>query len=205
MRTFATVAALAATLAWTGTAGAQEFAVGVHGGLAAPMSDYAAKSGPDGGGALDGFNFGVDAWYPLDGLAAGLSWYSSIDIVRNITEGSADRTGGFADGAFLNVPVMTGLRYDLAQDLPRAFVTAQVGLLLTRGPDHFYPFGYPGDPTMGVGFGYNAGVGIQLSDTFHVAARYFPLGTVDYEYDGADEALEQNVSFVDIQIGMRVF
>lgn len=203
MRRCVAVFALLASFAWVGTAKAQELRIGLHAGMATPIGEYGEDFGPEAGGARFGFALGVDAMYPLVPLTDRLSWYSSASLIRNSTEGSQTRTGGFVDGSFTLVPVLTGLRYDLG-DVPNLFVSGQAGPMFVRGPDDFYPYGFPGDPSIGVQLGYNVGIGLQLMEALSVGARYFPLGTLDFEYDDFDEPLQQEVDFVDIQAGVRV-
>lgn len=202
MRRYVTVVALLATFAWAGTAGAQELGIGVHAGYSQPLGVYGDDFGAEAAGARPGFTLGVDALYPVEQLTERLGWYSSLSLIRNGTEGSQDRTGSFVNGSFTLVPVMTGVRLDLGS-VPNLFVSGQGGLLLVRGPEDFYPWGFPDGPSIGVQFGYNVGLGFQVSDLLSVTAKYFPLGTIDFEY-GDSEPLRQEVNFLDIQLGFRV-
>lgn len=200
MKRFVALFAILATFAWAGTADAQEFAIGAHAGWSNPLGVYEADFGADAAGARPGYALGVDATYPLQMLTDNLSWYSSLTLVRNRTEGSQDRTGGLVSGAFTLVPVLTGLRYDLGT-LPSLYFTAQGGPMLVRGPTDFYPYS---DPSIGFQLGYAAGVGLQLSERLSVSAKYFPLGDLDFGYGGS-QTLTQEVDFLDIQVGVRLF
>jgi opacity protein-like surface antigen len=200
MKRFVIVLAIVVTFAWAGTAGAQGFAIGAHAGWSNPLGAYEDDFGADAAGARPGFTLGVDATHPLRMLTDNLSWHSSLSLVRNRTEGSQDRTGGLVSGAFTLLPVMTGLRYDLGT-LPSLYISAQGGPLLVRGPTDFYPYS---DPSIGFQLGYAAGVGLQLSERLSVSAKYFPLGDLDFEYGGS-ETLTQEVDFLDIRVGVRLF
>ena len=203
MRRHVTVLALLAAFAWAGTASAQEFAIGAHAGWAAPLDRYEADFGADAAGARSGFTLGVDALYPLDILTDQLGWYSSLSVIRNGTEGSQNRTGGLVDGGFTLVPLMTGLRFDL-WTLPNLYITGQGGLVFVRGPSEFFPYGMDGDPSIGVHPGYSVGIGMQLTEMLNISAKYFPLGTVDFDYDDMDDPLQQEVEVLNVQIGVRL-
>jgi hypothetical protein len=185
--------------------GAQTFGFGAHAGPSVPLSDYAASSGEMGGGALMGYFGGLDLWYPLESVTPALSWYTSLDVVANqADEAVVGRTGTFADGGYLLIPLMTGLRYDIGE-APNLFVTGQAGLVLTRGPDEFYPYGFgDGGPTLGAGFGFNGGLGAQLTERMSVAAKYYPLSGLEFDYEDADSSLEQDVHMLTISFGYSV-
>lgn len=206
MKRYIPLVAVLTTFAWAGTldaqASAQELAIGLHAGLSTPTGVYGDDFGSEAAGARPGFSLGVDAFYPLP-LTDRLDWFSSVSLIRNGTEGSQDRTGSFVNGSFTLVPVMTGVRLDLGA-VPNLFVSGQGGVLFVRGPEDFYPYGFPGSPSIGVQLGYNVGLGFQASDVLSVSARYFPLGTIDFDYDESDSPLQQEVNVLDIQIGVRI-
>lgn len=202
MKRFVACLALFAAFGWAGTVSAQQLALGVHLGWSNPLGVYKADFGDDAAGARPGYTLGVDALYPLEILTDNLSWYSSLSLVNNRTEGSQNRTAGLVSGSFTLLPLVTGLRYDLG-DLP-FFVTAQGGLLFVRGPSEFFPYGMDSDPSLGMQLGYAAGLGMQLSDRLSLSAKYFPLGDLDFKYGGS-QTLTQKVDFLDIQVGVRVF
>ncbi|MFW5947371.1 MAG: hypothetical protein ACOCUW_02655 [Gemmatimonadota bacterium] len=207
MKRITVLAAVAALFLWTGAAGAQSFVIGAHGGMASPQGDFSSTSGTEAGGGLTGLNVGVDALYSLESVLPKLSWYSSLDFVRNPIAGSLpDRAGAFVDGTYYFVPLMTGIRYDLAPGVPALFFTAQAGLVFARGPERLYPWGF-GDmsPKLSTAFGYNVGAGFQMTPNLHAGVKYYPLGTVEMEYENAPDPLEQDVSFLEFHIGVRLF
>ncbi len=179
---------------------------GTHVGLSSPEGRYAARDGQDAGGGTARVAAGLDLWVPLTSITPALSWYTSADVAWHhvYSGGVRGRTGGFVEGSYFYAPLMTGLRYDLREELPDVFVTGQAGLVLAKGLSEFYPFGgASGSPKLGSKFGFTVGAGIQLTPTLSLGARYYPLGTVNFDYSGASDPLKQDVSFLEIGFGLR--
>lgn len=164
---------------------AQTFGLGAHAGVSLPTGEYNDVAGT-------GFLGGLDLWYPLTMAAPGLSWYTSVDAIAHGAETSG------ADGGYLFVPVMTGLRFDGGLGPLTAFIAAQLGLVLSQGPERNGV-----DSDLGTGFGFNVGAGLQFTEYIYSGVRYFPLGDVTFEYDGGTN-VDRGVSFVDIYLGFGV-
>jgi opacity protein-like surface antigen len=182
--------ALLGMLFATAPAAAQTFGFGAHAGVSIPTGDYGDLAGT-------GFSGGLDLWYPLTMAAPGLSWYTSADVTAHGLEGDGD-------GGFLYIPLMTGLRFDIPVGTTMAaFVTGQLGLIFNRGPDLDFGIGEVNAET-GTNFGFNFGGGLQLTDNIYAGVKYYPLGDTDFEYEGADNPAEFDVSFLDIYVGFGV-
>lgn len=180
------VFALLAFIGATAPAAAQTFGFGAHAGVSFPTGDY-------GDFVETGFSGGLDLWYPLSATLP-LSWYTSADAVAHSVEDS--------DSGFLYFPLMTGLRFDVPVGPAALFATGQLGVVFTRGPDNEVF----GDAQFGAEFGYNVGGGVQLTDNVYAGVKYYPLGDIDFEYDGAGENFDNtaDVSFFDIYVGFGV-
>ncbi|MFP4623651.1 MAG: hypothetical protein ACLFRX_05680 [Gemmatimonadota bacterium] len=181
-----TTLALAALAA---PATAQTFGFGAHAGVSLPVGDYGDVAGT-------GFLGGLDLWYPLTAAAPALTWYTSVDAIAHDAEGEA------TDGGFLFVPAMTGIRIDGALGPVSAFVTGQLGLVLSKGPSLDLDAADGIDADWGTDFGFNVGAGLQLTEYIYAGVAYYPLGGMDFEYE--DSTVEQDVSFVDIYVGFGV-
>lgn len=179
---FATMALVASTA----PAAAQTFGFGAHAGVSLPTSDY-------GDVAETGFLGGLDLVYPLYGLAPGLGWYSSVDAIAHSWDN--------IDNGALYVPIMTGLRFTIPAGPIALFATGQLGAILTRGPSNDEGL----DPELGTEFGFNFGGGLHLTENVYAGVKYYPLGDVDFGYDGTDDVLTADVSFLDIYVGFGVF
>jgi opacity protein-like surface antigen len=182
MRAFATATLTAAFLAWGAPAAAQNFGFGAHAGVSIPTGGYSDY-------ADVGFSGGLDLTMPLTMMPA-LSWYTSADAVGH--SAAAENI----DGGFLHVPVLTGVRLDVGTlGMIRPFATGQVGVAFSRGPS-------VGDASAqtDTNFGFALGGGLQLTDNLYAGAKWFNLGSVDFDpYPGS-----RTTSFVDIYVGFGV-
>lgn len=175
-----------------GPAAAQTFGFGAHAGVSVPTGDFADA-------AELGYLGGLDLWYPLAGLAPGLSWYTSADAIGHSSEVEGD------DGGFLLIPIMTGLQFDVPVGPLALFANGQVGAILTQGPSTEFD-NVLVDSDLGTDFGFNIGGGLQITEQLYAGLKYFPLGDVEFEYDGdvADVTRTRDVSFVTIYVGFGV-
>lgn len=197
-------AALLFAFGFTATAHAQ-VGFGAHAGISIPVSDYgSSEETGDAGFAELGFTGGLDLWVPLGSVARGLSWYSSVEATaHNIDE---DELGGSAEGGYLLLPLMTGLRFDLPIGPASAFVTGQAGVVFVRGPEATFdgPELIEGD--WSTDFGFNVGAGAQITDNIYAGVKYYPLGDVELQYEsgGTEIRPEIPISYVDIYVGFGV-
>jgi hypothetical protein len=198
-----TMAALGLLLC-AGTASAQSVEVGAYLGGAPTAGEFAGKTGPAGGGALFGYTGGFDVVVRFETLPGPLSWYSSVGAVTHNIAAIRERTGHVVSGRWLFIPVMTGLRADLSAEAPGPFITAQGGLVLSKAPRLFYPFGAGEEsPQLGTTFGFNVGGGFQLTDRLALGVKYHPLGSMEFEYQNANDVLKQDVSFYEVYASVR--
>lgn len=220
MRTSFLLAAASAVLLFVATPSAQaaEPQFGVFGGLAFPVGDYADDNGSDAGGAGLGFFVGgeIDVALP----AKGLSWYSTLMIVRNSFDedvfGFQAQQGQTLEtdaGAWLHFPAMSGLKYEseINQDV-RMFGFGQMGLnfFMPPGADFTLTAGNQtangeGEADSGVSFGFGIGGGAVFNDQITVSARFLILGEPEVESEFSGEIFTQTInSESDVAISMFV-
>lgn len=166
-------------------AAAQTFGLGAHAGISVPTSEYDDV-------AELGFLGGLDVWYPLAMVSPALTWYSSVDAIAH----SFDHDD--ADTGFFYVPVMTGLRFDIPVGSLAAFATGQLGLVATRGPSLATNAEWDTD------FGFTIGGGLQVTNNVYAGLKYYPLNDLNFSYEGVDQSVEPDVSFLDIYVGFGV-
>lgn len=204
MRKFTVVLTIVLLVA-AAPAAAQTFGFGVHAGVSLPMGDYGDTGGDnqEAGFAELGFTGGVDLFYPLL-MAPGLSWLTSASAVAHSVDDEAFTGTGFeVEGGYLMFPLMTGLRFDVPAGPLGLFAQGQLGVVLVQGPS--FEFGTErAESDFGTKFGFNIGGGVQVNRNIYVAARYFPLGDTDLNYEGETTPGTQNISFLDILVGFAV-
>lgn len=179
-----TVWTFVALLAFAGPATAQStnFGLGAFAGVSLPTGDY-------GDVAELGFVGGLDLFYPLG--MEGLTWLTTASVSAH----SIDDPD--ADGGFLFIPLLTGLRYDIAAGPVGVFVNGQVGAVFNKGPENAGV-----DSDWGTDFGFALGAGVQATENIYAGLKYFPLGDIDFSYGDAEFA--QSVSFLEIFVGFGV-
>ena len=160
---------------------AQENRLFVNGGLAIPLSDFADDGDPSDEG-FAGIGFGVTGDYLVPLGSPGLDWATSASVTANTVE--EEFFGTDVDtGFWINVPLLTGLRYQ-TQVSPTVdvFGLGQIGLNIVRGPSGDADDGEvsPGIATT-LGFGF--GGGIVLSNRIQISLRYLTLGEPELEFD----------------------
>ena len=181
-----------ALLAFAGPATAQStnFGLGAFAGVSLPMGDYGSNTEVEDGFAELGFVGGLDLFYPLG--MSGLTWLTTASVSAHSVD---DETG--VDGGYLFIPLITGLRYDIAAGPVGVFLTGQGGAIFNKGPS----FGEI-DSDWSTNLGFALGGGVQATQNIYVGAKYFPLGDVEFSYEGAEG--DQNVSFLEIFVGFGV-
>ena len=184
-------------VALAGPAAAQStsFGIGAFAGVSLPMGDYGDTEGSDPGAANLGFSGGLDLFYPL---MSGLSWLTTASVTAH----SVDEDVSGTDGGYLFIPLMTGLRYDVAAGPVGLFLTGQAGALFNKGPD-FDTTLFSAEGEWGTHLGFAVGGGVQATQNVYAGVKYFPLGEVDFEY-GEGANAPQSVSFLEIFVGFGV-
>ena len=178
-------------LAGPATAQSTNFGLGAFAGVSMPMGDFGDDTGAEAGLAELGFVGGLDLFYPLG--MRGLSWLTTASVSANSVEE--------ADGGYLFVPLLTGLRYDIAAGPVGVFLTGQGGAIFSKGPnaEEFTEL----DADWNTNFGFGVGGGIQATDNIYAGVKYLPLGDIDFGYEG-ETAFTRNVSTLDIFVGFGV-
>lgn len=187
-----------ALLAFAGPATAQStnFGLGAFAGVSMPMGDFGDDSDPASGFAELGFVGGLDLFYPLG--MTGLSWLTSASVSAH----SIDEETRGADGGYLFIPLVTGARYDIAAGPLGVFLTGQGGVVFNKGPTFEQVIGERVESDWGTDLGLAFGGGIQATENIYAGVKYFPLGDVDFSYEGTTGT--QNVSFLEIFVGFGV-
>lgn len=189
-----TAAALLLSVA-PATSQSTDFGLGAFAGVSLPMGEFGNTTGVDAGGAELGFVGGLDLFYPIGN--SGLTWLSTASVSAH----SVDDESGEGDGGYLFIPLLTGLRYDIMAGPIGAFLTGQAGAVFNKGPTR-QDLVEETSSDWGTDFGFAVGAGIQATDNLYGGVKYFPLGDVEFTYEGAD--FTQEVSFLEIFVGFGV-
>ncbi|HUG41754.1 MAG TPA: hypothetical protein VMM12_14795 [Longimicrobiales bacterium] len=184
-----------ALLACAGPGAAQStnFGLGAFAGVTVPTGDFGATGDAGDGFAELGFVGGLDLFYPLG--MGGLSWLTSASVSAHSVD-----DGGLA-GGYLFIPLVTGLRYDVAAGPMGVFLTGQGGVVFNKGPEATIGT-VEVDSDWGTDFGFAVGGGIQATENIYAGVKYFPLGSMDFSYE--DSSFSRDVSFLEILIGFGV-
>lgn len=157
--------------------------IGFFGGLAVPVSDFAAKDyyNIKAGGANLGFSLGADLGVPI---GPQLSWWSSAmlsfnglseDYVKSGFTGSGSISGNL--GSWTTIWPVTGLRY--TTPVSPTFTLAllgQMGLVFGTSPDVNASQGssrITSPSASASAFAYGLGAGLIFGERVNVTARYF--------------------------------
>lgn len=192
---------VAALLIGAAPAAAQStnFGLGAFAGVSLPMGEFGNTTGAEAGAAELGFVGGLDLFYPLG--MTGLSWLTTASVSAH----SVDEEGGGGDaGGYLFIPLLTGLRYDVAAGPIGAFVTGQLGVIFNKGPEFEALIGPDASSEWGNEFGFALGAGLQATQNVYAGLKYFPLGEVDFSYEGSTGTFSPEVSFLEIFVGFGV-
>ncbi|MBN2355019.1 outer membrane beta-barrel protein [candidate division KSB1 bacterium] len=210
--TLAAILILLPVFVWAQTAGG---GLTLSGGISLPMGDFGDDKQNDGapraGFAKTGFGLGLEYAKPLN--SPGLAWVSGVSVIMNsldtdkLADGDEDEIDA---GSWINVPVMTGLRY-ASEVSPGTFFygIGQVGLNMIMAPDLTIE-----DMEVDMGsattFGFALGGGVILNDKINIGLKYYILGesTIDGEImeddDAEDVEWETPVSMVFLTVGLRL-
>ena len=195
----------------------------IFGGLSMPQGDFANNDfGEDAGFAKTGFCLGAEYVKPLN--SPGLSWVTNVSIIFNsvdadpIAEGYGEEQGvdlsGDA-GSYLNIPVMTGIRYQ-SETSPtmQIYGLAQVGLNYMKPPTVELSAEYitaEMETESKTSFGFGIGAGMILNNKYNIGFRYLTFGeqdlesTIDIPGIGTyDEDSEMSLSMILITVGIAL-
>jgi hypothetical protein len=194
---------------------------GIFGGLSMPQGEFADDDFEDDSGfAKMGFCIGGEYVKQLN--SPGLSWVTNISVVLNgldedpIAEGYEEMAyeDFTADaGSYINVPIMTGLRYSTeTSPTMQMYGIAQIGLNYMKYPTIELQ-GDDGSADIEIdattSFGFAIGGGIIMNNKFNIGIRYLTFGDQDvdgelkipYEDDVQIEG-EFSLSYLLITIGI---
>ncbi len=194
--------------------------VGIFGGIAIPAGDFADELG---GGASTGFGLEVEYTFPFSKRVPRPTIFSVTTLGLFINGMDVSALENELDvnanaGSYLNIPLMTGIKFRTPATPSMDFVGAfQVGLNYAKVPtleavsfedDFEMEFDY--DPA--ISFGFTAGGGFTFNRNLNVSIRYFGLGkpefdsTVTIKSDGYDYddtlKVKQPIAFWLLAVGM---
>lgn len=186
-----------------------------------PSGDFGDNKTEGDGYATTGFGAGVDYAHPLD--TPGLTWFSTGAFLYNgfddkglIDLGEAEGLSNVSvdGGSWINIPILTGLRYETEVSPTMDFFAAgQVGLNFYMPPTADIS-GQDGGETVsaefsldsGTSFGFSIGAGLVFNNKFNVSIRYLSLGAPELEgtitYPGGSDNIETTK---DTGIGVFLF
>ena len=221
MRNILTIFLVLIFITCLGYAQSEKGTFGIFGGLSMPQGEFGDDEFEDDAGfAKMGFCIGGEYIKALN--SPGLSWVTSISVVLNgldadpIGDGYSEETGEdlSADaGSYINVPIMTGLRYHTeTSPTMQMYGIAQVGLNYMKYPTVELKSDYGSadieiDAT--TSFGFAIGGGIILNNKFNIGLRYLTFGDQDVdgkikipEQEDEDIESEFSLSFILITVGI---
>ncbi|MHA1380897.1 MAG: outer membrane beta-barrel protein [Candidatus Helarchaeota archaeon] len=172
---------------------------GLYGSLSFPQGDFGDDdvNDDDCGFAKTGFGVGAEFTLPLG--SPGLGWITSATFILNgfdedeledyVDEGKMDA------GSWLNIPIMTGLRYESeVSPTMKIYGQGQVGLNLVKAPkiefeysyydyyeDEYYSGKSETEWDIASSFGFAIGGGIIINNKINIGLRYFSLGEPEIE------------------------
>jgi len=216
--------------------------------LSQPLGDFGKDIGPNAGAtrrngyylgdrvglAQTGFGVGAELLSPV--WFRGLNWIFSVKALVNGVNDKAvtadfatyvpdSLTGVFDFGNWINVPIMTGFRYDhhFSGQLA-AYGLVQAGVNLSKEPSKKVTVGkIVGEDTqfeMARDFGYEIGLGVLYNQTYNLCFRYLQLSTPRYDgnqklselvfpriYDRTKALLgdERSISMFLVTFGIQLF
>ncbi len=180
----------------------------VYAGISSPTGDFGDDDGDDAGGATLGFS--VTGEYTVPFGTEGLGWVSSVSIIVN----GVDEPENFEAGYWINVPVMTGLKYQTeASATLDVYGLGQVGLNLNKAPNFTRTYGDGSQAEtsfdIATSFSFGVGAGVIFNDQINVSLRYLALGEPEItgtevyegeEYDTND--YDQPISMIQLVVGI---
>lgn len=170
---------------------------GIFGALSLPQGDFGGDDPEtDNGMAKTGYGGGLSFTFPLG--APNLSWQTDGMIILNSIDESVFEDQGLdiKGGRWMNIPIMTGLKYSSGiSPVMEFFILAQVGLTFINGPDMDVSEAGMADYEKweigsGTSFGFGIGAGVTLSSKLNFSLRYLALGSAELEVSIDGETIE---------------
>jgi hypothetical protein len=189
---------------------------GIYGLLSLPSGDFADDNMDDEKSGLAKTGFGAGAAYTFPLGTEGLGWETDVAVIFNGVDESAleEEEVSVSAGQWMNIPIMTGLRYtsDMSPTM-QFFALGQICLTFVNGPDievtdEFYDESYEYQIGSGNSFGFGVGAGLIFNSKFVISFRYLALGSTDLEIsiDGEeieDAGYEPSISMMVITAGIN--
>jgi len=220
------LAVLLSIATWTAHAQMIEVTQGelnVYAGVSFPSGDFSDDVGDidNGNGyAMPGFSLTGEYVWPIG--PPELGWVSGVSVIINRFDGEeafdlSDDDVDLSSGYWLNVPIMTGLKYEVeASPTVDVYGLGQLGINLNKGPNTSIEdeFGNSAKTSYGTApsLGLNLGAGIVIDDRYIVGLRYKRLGEPEIEAeaefetnrgDFSDEnAYDQPLSVIQLLVGI---
>ena len=181
--------------------------IGIFGGVAMPMGEFADDDtdDEDAGFAKLGFTLGADAYLPLGTTPFG--WVTSASV-NSIGFDGEEAQGDDADfGRYLMIPIMTGVSYPFGMGTGMTLSPmAQIGLNLAMGPS-----GEVGDTEVSAGMGmalaFSLGANFMFSENLGATARWVNGGAPERDIDiegQEDQEADNPISFVQLGVVWRL-
>ena len=226
MRPLFFLAVLLSIATWTAHAQMIEVTQGelnVYAGVTSPTGDFSDDVGDiDNGNGYAMLGFGITGEYVWPIGPPGLGWVSGGSVIINRFDGEkafdlSDNDVDLSPGYWLNVPIMTGLKYEAeASPTVDVYGLGQLGVNLNKGPSTSIEddFGNSAKTSYGTvpSLGLNLGAGIVIDDRYIVGLRYKRLGEPEIEIESevetnlgdvsAENAYDQPLSMVQLLVGI---
>ena len=182
--------------------------IGIFGGLAMPMGDFAEDDNADeeSGYAEMGFMLGADAYLPLGSTSLG--WVTSASV-NSFGVDADEAVGPDGDaGRYLLIPIMTGASMDFALS-PSMIVSpmAQVGVNIAMGPSLEDAAGNEYNLKTSFSLAFSAGANVTLTEAFGATVRYVNGGAPEREFEvegGGDFEKDSPMSFLQLGVIWRM-
>lgn len=164
----AAVLAWLSTLPFAGAARAAEF--GLHGSINLGVGDYSDENS-----ARTGLGGGFDINAPIGSNAA---WTTSVNLLFNSLDEPEGMPSGVDLGQWVNLPLLTGIRFQGGDHQAKGYFQAQGGLNMgsqTSSTDGSNTVSVDWAPS----FGFGLGAGLMVG-SFHAGARFYKVGEAEH-------------------------
>lgn len=204
--------------------------LGLYGFLTVPTGDFGSKTDDNGGLAKTGFALGTEIELlelPIE--APGFFWISDAMVVFNSfdTDAMVDIMGGGTvdAGWWVNVPVLTGLRFEApAAPQVKLYGAGLVGANFSRSPKldwsgvvfdgvNYHDVILTQESGSGASFAFELGGGLLIREMLDVSMRYLNLGKPHFDVDtrvtidgypqSGSGKFDQSISMFVVSAGVR--
>jgi len=191
--------------------------------LSLPTGDFGDDKTFGDAYATTGFGAGIDYAHPLG--TEGLTWFSTGAFLYNgfddkgikeLAESEGVANPNVDSGSWINIPILTGLRYETEiSPTMDFFALGQVGLDFYMPPNSDITF-EGGSASVefdsGTSFTFGLGAGLVFNNKFNVSFRYLSMGEPEIEgtvtspdgTENIDPPLEMGISVILLTVGMNL-